>query len=78
MIPTGKKTALVIDLVKRDSRSWISYYALDNDARPPITAFRSNNFDLYTSVKWLLSHDMMYTNKSMNDVIYKNPIELTI
>jgi hypothetical protein len=40
----------VIDLVKRDSRSWISYYALDNDARPPITAFRSNNFDLSTEV----------------------------
>jgi len=50
VIPTGKKTALVIDLVKRDSRSWISYYALDNDARPPITAFRSNNFDLYTEI----------------------------
>ena len=50
VIPTGTKTALVIDLVKRDSRSWISYYALDNDARPPITAFRSNNFDLYTEI----------------------------
>jgi M6 family metalloprotease-like protein len=50
VIPTGTKTALVIDLVKRDSRSWISYYALDNDARPPITAFRSNNLDLYTEI----------------------------
>jgi M6 family metalloprotease-like protein len=50
VIPTGTKTALVIDIVKRDSRSWISYYALDNDARPPITAFRSNNFDLYTEI----------------------------
>ena len=50
VIPTGTKTALVIDLVKRDSQSWISYYALDNDARPPITAFRSNNFDLYTEI----------------------------
>jgi M6 family metalloprotease-like protein len=50
VIPTGSKTALVIDLVKRDSRSWISYYALDNDARPPITAFRSNNFNLYTEI----------------------------
>jgi M6 family metalloprotease-like protein len=50
VIPAGTKTALVIDLVKRDSQSWISYYALDNDARPPITAFRSNNFDLYTEI----------------------------
>ena len=50
VIPTGAKTGLVIDLVKRDSRSWISFYALDNDARPPITAFRSNNFDLSTEI----------------------------
>ena len=50
VIPAGTKTALVIDLVKRDSRSWISYYALDNDAGPPITSFRSNNFDLSTEV----------------------------
>jgi M6 family metalloprotease-like protein len=50
VIPTGAKTGLVIDIVKRDSRSSISYYALDNDARPPITAYRSNNFDLSTEI----------------------------
>ena len=50
VIPTGTKTGLVIDIVKRDSRNWISYYALANDARPPITAFRSNNFNLHTEI----------------------------
>jgi M6 family metalloprotease-like protein len=50
VIPTGTKTALVIDLVKRDSRSWISFYQLDNDARPPITAFRSNISNLTTEI----------------------------
>jgi M6 family metalloprotease-like protein len=50
VIPTGTKTALVIDLVKRDGRSWISYYALDNDARPPIAAFSSNSSKLSTEI----------------------------
>ena len=50
IIPTGTKTALVIDLMKRDSRSWISFYQLDNDARPPITAFRSNVLNLTTEI----------------------------
>ena len=50
VIPTGTKTALVIDLVKRDSRSWISFYTLDNDARPPIMAFRSNSSNLTTEI----------------------------
>ena len=43
VIPTGTKTALVIDIVKRDGRSWISLYQLDNEARPAITAFRSTD-----------------------------------
>jgi hypothetical protein len=50
VIPTGTKTGLVIDIVKREGQSWISYYQLDNDARPPITAFRSNNSNLTTEI----------------------------
>jgi M6 family metalloprotease-like protein len=50
VIPTGTKTALVIDLVTINSLSYISYYTLDNDARPPITAFNSNNYSLSTEV----------------------------
>jgi hypothetical protein len=50
VIPTGAKTALVIDLVKGDSQSWIYFYALDNDARPPITVFGSNYLNLPTEV----------------------------
>ena len=37
-----------------------------------------NNFDIYPTVKWLLSNNMMYSEKSMNSVIYKNPLELII
>ena len=50
VIPTGAKTALVIDLVKRDSRNWISFYQLDNDGRPPITAILSNTSNLTTEI----------------------------
>lgn len=42
------------------------------------THIQQNNFDIYLSVKWLLSHDMMYTNRSMNTVIYKNPVDLVV
>ena len=50
VIPTGTKTAIVVDLVTRNSRSYISFYALDNDARPAITAFRSSDFNLSPEV----------------------------
>lgn len=38
----------------------------------------TNNFDIYQTVKWLLSQDMMYSNRSMNSVIYKNPVDLVV
>lgn len=38
----------------------------------------ANNFDMLASVKQLLASDMMYSDKSMNTVRYKNPLELAI
>lgn len=38
----------------------------------------NNNFDMFASVKTVLTLDMMYSEKAMNDVRYKNPLELTI
>jgi uncharacterized protein (DUF1800 family) len=37
-----------------------------------------NNFELYPTVKWLLADDMMYSDKSMNSIIYKTPLDLSI
>lgn len=38
----------------------------------------ANNFDMYVSVRQLLTSDMMYTDKAMNGIRFKNPLELTI
>jgi uncharacterized protein (DUF1800 family) len=58
------------------------FYVAEDPLRSDLNLIASeiinNDFDLYTSVKWLLASDMMYTEKSMNGVIYKNPIELTV
>jgi hypothetical protein len=58
------------------------FYVAENPSRSDLNLMAAeilrNDFDLYPSVKRLLKHNMMYTDKSMNDVIYKNPIELTI
>ncbi len=37
-----------------------------------------NNFDIYTTTKWLLSNDMMYSQRSMNAIIYKTPVDLIV
>jgi len=58
------------------------FYVAENPARADLDLIANNiianNFELYPSIKWLLAQDMVYTDKSMNDVIFKNPIELSI
>jgi hypothetical protein len=58
------------------------YYINDNPTKEEIITLAnniiSNNFELYPSVKYLLASDMMYSDKSMNSIRYKNPVELTI
>jgi len=38
--------------------------------------FIANNFEIYPTVKTFLASDAMYSDKSMNSIHYKNPIEL--
>jgi uncharacterized protein (DUF1501 family)/uncharacterized protein (DUF1800 family) len=58
------------------------FYIAENPSRTDLNMIASeiikNDFDLYPTVKWLLIQDMMYTSKSMNDIIYKNPLELAL
>ncbi len=42
------------------------------------TVIKSNNFEIYPSVKYLLASDMMYSESSMNNLRYKNPLELVV
>ncbi|MDD3144606.1 MAG: DUF1800 family protein [Candidatus Gracilibacteria bacterium] len=58
------------------------FYVDENPSNSNLTLISNkllgNNFDIYTTVKWLLASDMMYSEKSMNSIIYKNPLELTL
>jgi hypothetical protein len=60
----------------------LKYYVSDAPTKEEIENVASvliqNNFDLYPTVKYLLASDMMYSDKSINSIRYKTPIELTI
>ncbi len=43
IIPTSINTALIIDVVKSDSRVSLLYYSLSNDKRPPIETFQGQS-----------------------------------
>lgn len=45
VIPTGSRTSLVVDSVKREDKQWLTFYSLDNEARPPIHTFISDDFN---------------------------------
>ena len=45
VIPTGSRTSLVVDSVKREDKQWLTFYSLDNEAGPPINTFISDDFD---------------------------------
>jgi uncharacterized protein (DUF1800 family) len=56
------------------------FYIHDNPTQSQIETLAnviiSNNFDIYPTIKYLLSSDMMYSDTAMNSIRYKNPIEL--
>jgi len=58
------------------------FYVADNPSKSDLNTLANKiieyDFELYTSIKWLLANDIMYSDKSMNSIIYKNPIELSI
>ncbi len=58
------------------------YYIAENPEKSELesiaTIIKNNDFELFPTVKYVLNSDMMYSEKSMNANIYKNPIELTI
>jgi len=45
VIPTGEKTALVVDVITTENRTFLNYYSIDNEARPPIKTFNKATFE---------------------------------
>lgn len=60
----------------------LKYYVKDKPTKSEIESLASvivaNNFNLYSSIKYLLASDIMYSDIAMNTIYYKNPLELTI
>lgn len=60
----------------------IRFYANENPSSSDLNTFasiiRQNNFEILPSIKWLLSSDMMYSDIAINELRYKNPLELAI
>lgn len=73
-----RENAIAMFLADKFYRFYVAENPSRNDLNLMAAEIIRNDFDLYPSVKRLLKHNMMYTNKSMNDIVYKNPIELTV
>jgi len=58
------------------------FYIAENPTRQELDTISAkiieNNFESYPTIKWLLTSDMMYSDKSMNSIIYKNPLDLSL
>jgi M6 family metalloprotease-like protein len=50
VIPSSATSALIVDVIKKDDRRWLYFYSLDNEARPPIATFKSNDVWLVTDI----------------------------
>ena len=73
VIPTGLKTALIVEQVYQAGKNHLLYYNLDNDARPAITTFRDDrNFELFIDVSTTLGASKILTGKMFNLLVEKN------
>jgi hypothetical protein len=73
VIPTGTKTALIVEQVYQAGKNHLLYYNLDNDARPAITSFRDEwSFELFIDVSATLGASKIMTGKMFNLLVEKN------
>jgi hypothetical protein len=73
VIPTGPKSALIIEQVYQAGKNHLLYYNLDNDARPAITAFRDDrSYELFIDVSTELGASKILTGKMFNLLVEKN------
>lgn len=73
-----RKDAIALFLADRIGRFYIHDTLTASEYDQIASIIKDNNFDIYLSVKEILTLDIVYSTKSMNSVRYKNPLELTI
>jgi len=56
------------------------FYIAENPTKTELNQISNiiiaNNFEIYPTIKSILSSDLMYSDKSMNGIIVKNPLDL--
>ena len=73
IIPTGLKTALIVEQVYQAGKNHLLFYSLDNDARPAITTFRDDyTFELFIDVSATSGASRVLTGKTFNLLVEKN------
>jgi hypothetical protein len=73
VIPTGLKTALIVEQVYQAGKNHLLFYSLDNDARPAITTFRDDyTFELFIDVSTTLGASRILTGKTFNLLVENN------
>ncbi len=73
VIPTGLKTALIVEQVYQAGKNHLLFYSLDNDARPAITTFRDNyTLELFIDVSTTSGASKILTGKTFNLLVENN------
>ena len=73
VIPTGLKTALIVEQVYQAGKNHLLFYSLDNDARPAIRTFRDNyTFELFIDVSTTSGASKILTGETFNLLVENN------
>ena len=73
VIPTGLKTALIVEQVYQAGKNHLLFYSLDNDARPAITTFRDDyTFEFFIDVSTTSGTSKILTGKTFNLLVENN------
>jgi hypothetical protein len=73
VIPTGLKTALIVEQVYQAGKNHLLFYSLDNDARPAITTFRDDyTFEFFIDVSTTSGASKILTGKAFNLLVENN------
>lgn len=73
-----RRYAIALFLADRIFRFYISDYPTKQELINFANIILQNDFNILQSTKYLLTSDLMYSDKAMNNIYYKNPVELSV
>lgn len=73
-----REYAISMFLADRLYRFYVAENPTKNELESISAKIIENNFEIFPVVKWLFASDLFYSDKSMNGIIYKTPLDLVI